>query len=116
MTLQIKILHPTFIIKTFMSQHTLGFSTGYNPITTRKNIFVTEICSEDRNLGRDSNCLNVCSIFNTMSRHREIIVTTQFFDQLETRPVKCRYIEKNVVTLSSVIQFEVVSQHSNFVS
>ena len=79
----------------------------------KKNIVTIKICFVDKKVGRDSNCINVCSICNTMSQHREIIVTTQFFDQLETGPVKFRDIEKNVVTLSSVIQFEVVSQHSN---
>ena len=54
--------------------------------------------------------------FLIQCRDTEIIVTTQVFDQLETGPVKCRDIEKNVATLSSVIQFEVMSQHSNFVS
>ena len=49
-----------------------------------------------------------------MSQHKEIIVATQFFDQLEIRPVTCRDIEKNVVTHFSAIKFEVVSQHSNF--
>ena len=89
----------------------------YRLQSCRDNVFLvtTEICSVDRKVGHDSNCLNVCSIFNTMSRHREKIVVTHFFDQLETGLVKCRDIEKNVATLSSVIQFEVVSQHFNFV-
>ena len=83
---------------------------------TSKNIVATEFCFKDKNLGHDNICLNVCSIFNTMLRHREIIVATQFFDQLETRQVKCHDIENNVATLSLVIQFEVMSQHSKFVS
>ena len=40
----------------------------------------------------------VRSISNTMSRQTEIIVMTEFCNHLETGPVKCRYIEKNVAT------------------
>ena len=69
MTLQIKILHLAFIIKTFMLRQTLGLSIGYNLVPI-------EFCSVDRKVSRDSNCLNVCSIFNTMLRHSEIIVVT----------------------------------------
>ena len=43
----------------------------------KRNIVATEIYSVDRKVCRDSNCLNVCSKSNTMSRHREIIVATQ---------------------------------------
>ena len=42
----------------------------------KKNIVAIEIRFEDIKVGHDSNCLMVCSIFNTMSRHREIIVAT----------------------------------------
>ena len=40
----------------------------------------------------------VRSISNTMSRQTEIIVETKFCNHFETRPVKCRDIEKNVAT------------------
>ena len=71
MTLQIKILHLAFIIKTFMLRQTLGLSIGYN-------LIAIEFCYVDRKVSCDSNYLNVCSIFNTMLRHSEIIVVTQF--------------------------------------
>ena len=44
----------------------------------------------------------VCSIFNMMSRQKEIIVATEFCNLLETGPVKCHDIEKNVATFFSV--------------
>ena len=47
----------------------------------------------------NNNCPRVCSIFNTMSRQREIIVGTKFCNKLETRSVKCRDIVRNVATL-----------------
>ena len=40
----------------------------------------------------------VCSIFNTMSRHTEIIIATEFCNQLEARLVLCRVIVRNVMT------------------
>ena len=85
-----------------MSRHSLGLQSCRD----KKNIVATEIFSVDRKVCRDSNYLNVCSIFNTISRHREIIVATQFCNQLEIGPVKCHDIEKNVMTLSSFIQIE----------
>ena len=44
----------------------------------------------------------VRSIFNTMSRQIEIIVAIEFCNLLETGPVKCRDIEKNVATFFSM--------------
>ena len=44
----------------------------------------------------------VRSVFNTMSRQTEIIVTIEFCNQLETRPSKCCDIKKNVVTFISI--------------
>ena len=44
----------------------------------------------------------VRSVSNMMSRQIEIIVATDFSNHLETRPVKCRDIEKNVATFLSV--------------
>ena len=40
----------------------------------------------------------VGSISNTISRQTEIIVATKFCNHLETGPVKCHDIEKNVAT------------------
>ena len=40
----------------------------------------------------------VRSIYNTMSRQTKIIVVTKFCNHLETGPIKCRDIEKNVAT------------------
>ena len=112
MTLQIKIC-------TYQNIHVAtNFRAIYKLQSCRKkrNIVAIEICLVDRKVCCGSNYLNVCSIFNTMSQHSGIIVTTHFFNQLESGPVKCRDIKKNVATLFLVIQFEIVSQHSNFVS